>query len=190
MRADWRLAQPGHQSSAPETYITAVESVRTNWLTVTKHQVTKINWSGSTLPLTATCMEFAPPAHDRVVRVRPAPAPAYAPVPAVSKAVDPNPPPDRDPFFSPRPHTYCFIHAAVDFIYSQSTFVSSILDLNCSNPNPTKLEDELHSRNRPCSRQRSSSSAVWDNTITPDMTTPEKAFALLLSDFRLSDFIN
>ncbi|KAF8067051.1 hypothetical protein FPV67DRAFT_1562496 [Lyophyllum atratum] len=50
----------GHRSSAPQAYLTPVESVRTNWLTLTKHQVTKINWSGSTLPLTATGVEFAP----------------------------------------------------------------------------------------------------------------------------------
>ncbi|KAG6855598.1 hypothetical protein H0H87_000393 [Tephrocybe sp. NHM501043] len=52
----------GHRASAPEAYLTPVETVRTNWLTLTKHQVTKINWSGSNLPLTATGVEFAPAA--------------------------------------------------------------------------------------------------------------------------------
>ncbi|KAG5642129.1 hypothetical protein DXG03_003579 [Asterophora parasitica] len=55
---NWR--DQGHRSSAPEAYLTPVESIRTNWLTLTKHQVTKINWSGSSLPLTATGVEFAP----------------------------------------------------------------------------------------------------------------------------------
>ncbi|GLB41356.1 putative GMC oxidoreductase family protein [Lyophyllum shimeji] len=50
----------GHRSSAPEAYLTPVENVRTNWLTLTMHQVTKINWSGSSLPLTATGVQFAP----------------------------------------------------------------------------------------------------------------------------------
>ncbi|KAG6915644.1 hypothetical protein DXG01_010608 [Tephrocybe rancida] len=55
---NWR--DQGHRASAPEAYFTPVESVRTNWLTLVKHQVTKINWSGSTLPLTATGVTFAP----------------------------------------------------------------------------------------------------------------------------------
>ncbi|KAG6853833.1 hypothetical protein C0991_000947 [Blastosporella zonata] len=55
---NWR--DQGHRASAPEAYFNPVENVRTNWLTLTKHQVTKINWSGSTLPLTATGVEFAP----------------------------------------------------------------------------------------------------------------------------------
>ncbi|KAF5371366.1 hypothetical protein D9615_009695 [Tricholomella constricta] len=55
---NWR--NQGHRSSAPEAYLTPVESIRTNWLTLVKHQVTKIKWSGSSLPLTATGVEFAP----------------------------------------------------------------------------------------------------------------------------------
>ncbi|RDB29937.1 Glucose oxidase [Hypsizygus marmoreus] len=49
-----------HRSSAPQAYLTPVESVRTNWLTLTKHQVTKVNWANSGIPLTASGVEFAP----------------------------------------------------------------------------------------------------------------------------------
>ncbi|KAF9463827.1 glucose oxidase [Collybia nuda] len=50
----------GHRSSAPQAYLTPVESVRTNWLTLTKHLVTKITWANSGIPLTASGVEFAP----------------------------------------------------------------------------------------------------------------------------------
>ncbi|KAG6885230.1 hypothetical protein C0993_004637 [Termitomyces sp. T159_Od127] len=49
----------GHRASAPEAYFTPVENVRSNWLILTKHQVTKINFSGTSLPLTASGVEFA-----------------------------------------------------------------------------------------------------------------------------------
>ncbi|KAG6811132.1 hypothetical protein H0H92_008828 [Tricholoma furcatifolium] len=56
---NWR--DQGHRASAPEAYYTPVESVRTNLLVLVKNQVTKINWSNSTtLPLTASGVEFAP----------------------------------------------------------------------------------------------------------------------------------
>ena len=69
-----------HRSSAPQAYLTPVESTRTNWLTLTTHlvrqtpglyqasyliipvplQVTKINWANTRIPLTASGVEFAP----------------------------------------------------------------------------------------------------------------------------------
>ena len=66
-----------HRSSAPQAYLTPVESIRTNWLTLTEHlvsslsnfqlfpseadsKVTKILWSQTTLPLVASGVEFAP----------------------------------------------------------------------------------------------------------------------------------
>ncbi|KIY66412.1 GMC oxidoreductase [Cylindrobasidium torrendii FP15055 ss-10] len=48
-----------HRSSAPQAYLTPVESDRTNWLTLVEHQVTKINWKEGSSPLTATGVEFA-----------------------------------------------------------------------------------------------------------------------------------
>ncbi|KAG6860207.1 hypothetical protein C0995_014264 [Termitomyces sp. Mi166 len=55
---NWR--DQGHRASAPEAYYTPVENARPNWLILTKHQVTKINWSGTSLPLIASGVEFAP----------------------------------------------------------------------------------------------------------------------------------
>ncbi|KAG5719362.1 Glucose oxidase [Termitomyces sp. T112] len=55
---NWR--DQGHRASAPEAYYTPVENARPNWLILTKHQVTKINWSGASIPLTASGVEFAP----------------------------------------------------------------------------------------------------------------------------------
>lgn len=49
-----------HRSSAPQAYLTPVESIRTNWLTLTTHLVTKINWGNTTIPITAAGVEFAP----------------------------------------------------------------------------------------------------------------------------------
>ncbi|KAG6873051.1 hypothetical protein C0995_003531 [Termitomyces sp. Mi166 len=50
----------GHRASAPEAYYTPVENARPNWVILTKHQVTKINFSGTSLPITASGVEFAP----------------------------------------------------------------------------------------------------------------------------------
>ncbi|KAG6885228.1 hypothetical protein C0993_004635 [Termitomyces sp. T159_Od127] len=55
---NWR--NQGRRSSAPEAYYTPVENARPNWVILTKHQVTKINWFGVSLPLTASGVEFAP----------------------------------------------------------------------------------------------------------------------------------
>ncbi|KAG5337120.1 hypothetical protein C0989_010727 [Termitomyces sp. Mn162] len=52
----------GHRASAPEAYFTPVENARPNWLILTEHQVTKINFSGTSLPVTASGVEFAPSA--------------------------------------------------------------------------------------------------------------------------------
>ncbi|KAJ3767556.1 alcohol oxidase [Lentinula raphanica] len=50
-----------HRSSSCQAYLTPVESQRTNWVTLTEHLVTKINWSNSgSVPLTASGIEFAP----------------------------------------------------------------------------------------------------------------------------------
>ncbi|KAL0959214.1 hypothetical protein HGRIS_014493 [Hohenbuehelia grisea] len=49
-----------HRSSAPMAYLTPVENVRTNWVTLTKHQVTKITWANNGVPLVASGIEFAP----------------------------------------------------------------------------------------------------------------------------------
>ncbi|KAF8988450.1 hypothetical protein BDQ17DRAFT_1374045 [Cyathus striatus] len=49
-----------HRSSSVQAYLTPVESQRTNWLTLTNHMVTKITWSNTSIPLTASGVEFAP----------------------------------------------------------------------------------------------------------------------------------
>ncbi|KAK0217272.1 glucose oxidase [Armillaria fumosa] len=50
-----------HRSSSVEAYLSPVESVRTNWLTLAEHQATKINWANAgSIPLTASGVEFAP----------------------------------------------------------------------------------------------------------------------------------
>jgi len=48
-----------HRSSSPQAYLTPVEGQRTNWVTLTTHLVTKINWANSGVPLTASGIEFA-----------------------------------------------------------------------------------------------------------------------------------
>ncbi|TFL03641.1 hypothetical protein BDV98DRAFT_603041 [Pterulicium gracile] len=53
---NWR--DQGRRSSAPAAYLTPVESVRTGWTTLVGHMVTKINFSGSQIPLVATGVEF------------------------------------------------------------------------------------------------------------------------------------
>ncbi|KAJ2923425.1 hypothetical protein H1R20_g13669, partial [Candolleomyces eurysporus] len=56
---NWRDSD--HRSSSVMAYLTPSESQRTNWITLTRHLVTKINWSNSSgLPLTATGVNFAP----------------------------------------------------------------------------------------------------------------------------------
>ncbi|KAI3610976.1 glucose oxidase [Moniliophthora roreri] len=56
---NWHAAD--RRSSAPEAYLSPVEGIRTTWVTLTRHQVTKINWAnpGST-SLRASGIEFAP----------------------------------------------------------------------------------------------------------------------------------
>ncbi|KAL0579083.1 hypothetical protein V5O48_002925 [Marasmius crinis-equi] len=50
-----------HRSSSVEAYLTPVESDRSNWLTLTRHMVTKITWgNGGSVPLTASGIEFVP----------------------------------------------------------------------------------------------------------------------------------
>ncbi|KAF8154930.1 hypothetical protein B0H34DRAFT_783908 [Crassisporium funariophilum] len=49
-----------HRSSSVMAYLTPVESQRTNWLTLTQHLVTKINWNVGGIPLTASGIQFAP----------------------------------------------------------------------------------------------------------------------------------
>ncbi|KAG6849515.1 hypothetical protein H0H93_007818 [Arthromyces matolae] len=49
----------GHRASAPEAYYTPVQNSRTNLLVLTNHQATKLLFSGTSLPLTATGVEFA-----------------------------------------------------------------------------------------------------------------------------------
>ncbi|KAK0200105.1 glucose oxidase [Desarmillaria ectypa] len=50
-----------HRSSSVQAYLSPVETVRSNWLTLTEHQVTKINWANTgSIPLTASGVEFAP----------------------------------------------------------------------------------------------------------------------------------
>ncbi|KAJ7207349.1 hypothetical protein C8J57DRAFT_1070989 [Mycena rebaudengoi] len=49
-----------HRSSSVMAYLTPVEAQRTNWVTLTKHLVTKIKWANSgTVPLKASGVEFA-----------------------------------------------------------------------------------------------------------------------------------
>ncbi|KAJ7628742.1 hypothetical protein FB45DRAFT_991099 [Roridomyces roridus] len=47
------------RSSSAQSYLTPVEGVRTNWVTLTQHLVTKILWANTTLPLVASGVEFA-----------------------------------------------------------------------------------------------------------------------------------
>ncbi|KAJ7680038.1 glucose oxidase, partial [Mycena rosella] len=47
------------RSSAAEAYLTPVENIRKNWVTLTQHLVTKILWANTTLPLVASGIEFA-----------------------------------------------------------------------------------------------------------------------------------
>ncbi|KAK1227943.1 hypothetical protein PQX77_009045 [Marasmius sp. AFHP31] len=50
-----------HRSSSVEAYLTPVENARPTWLTLTRHQVTRINWANAgSLPLKASGIEFAP----------------------------------------------------------------------------------------------------------------------------------
>ncbi|KAF9473528.1 alcohol oxidase [Pholiota conissans] len=51
-----------HRSSAATAYLSPVESQRTNWLTLTQHMVTKINWNSGSIPITAAGVNFAPAA--------------------------------------------------------------------------------------------------------------------------------
>ncbi|KDQ08161.1 hypothetical protein BOTBODRAFT_38148 [Botryobasidium botryosum FD-172 SS1] len=52
-------ADSDHRSSSATAYLSPVESTRTNWLTLTGHQVTKINFANSTsLPRVATSVSF------------------------------------------------------------------------------------------------------------------------------------
>ncbi|KAL1746132.1 hypothetical protein HDZ31DRAFT_34849 [Schizophyllum fasciatum] len=55
---DWHNSD--YRSSAPQAYLTPVESARTNWLTLTEHTATKINWSSKDIPAVASGVEFAP----------------------------------------------------------------------------------------------------------------------------------
>ncbi|KAI5832425.1 alcohol oxidase [Schizophyllum commune Tattone D] len=49
-----------YRSSSPQAYLTPVEDARTNWLTLTEHTATKITWSTTSTPATASGVEFAP----------------------------------------------------------------------------------------------------------------------------------
>ncbi|PPQ66234.1 hypothetical protein CVT26_010935 [Gymnopilus dilepis] len=49
-----------HRSSSAAAYLTPVETVRTNWLTLVTYQVTKINFNSTALPLVASGVQFAP----------------------------------------------------------------------------------------------------------------------------------
>lgn len=51
-----------HRSSSATAYLSPVETKRTNWLTLTKHMVTKITWKSGSIPITASGIEFAPAA--------------------------------------------------------------------------------------------------------------------------------
>ncbi|KAF8154919.1 glucose oxidase [Crassisporium funariophilum] len=55
---NWRDSD--HRSSSVMAYLTPVEGARINWLTLTKHLVTKINWKTGSIPLTASGVQFAP----------------------------------------------------------------------------------------------------------------------------------
>ncbi|KAI0032423.1 glucose oxidase [Vararia minispora EC-137] len=48
------------RSSSAVSYLSPVEDVRPNWTTLLSHQVTRILFSGASLPLTATAVEFVP----------------------------------------------------------------------------------------------------------------------------------
>ncbi|KAJ6558835.1 glucose-methanol-choline oxidoreductase [Mycena vulgaris] len=47
------------RSSSAQSYLTPVERIRTNWVTLTQHLVTKIMWANTTIPLVASGIEFA-----------------------------------------------------------------------------------------------------------------------------------
>ncbi|KAF6752038.1 glucose oxidase [Ephemerocybe angulata] len=49
-----------HRSSSATAYLYPVENQRTNWVTLTRHLVTKINWSTSSVPHRASGVNFAP----------------------------------------------------------------------------------------------------------------------------------
>lgn len=49
-----------HRSSSAQAYLTPVETVRVNWVTLTGHQVTKIIWSKTTVPMIASGVQFGP----------------------------------------------------------------------------------------------------------------------------------
>ncbi|KAJ7896341.1 hypothetical protein B0H14DRAFT_500451 [Mycena olivaceomarginata] len=54
---DWHRSD--HRSSSVEAYLTPVESQRTNWVTLGRHIVTKIQWSNpGSIPLTASGVEY------------------------------------------------------------------------------------------------------------------------------------
>ncbi|KAK7043083.1 hypothetical protein VNI00_008437 [Paramarasmius palmivorus] len=56
---NWHAAD--HRSSSCEAYLSPVETIRTTWVTLTQHQVTKINWSNpGSIPLRASGVQFAP----------------------------------------------------------------------------------------------------------------------------------
>ncbi|KAJ7075948.1 hypothetical protein B0H15DRAFT_610386 [Mycena belliarum] len=55
---DWHRSD--YRSSSVEAYLTPVQSQRTNWVTLGKHIVTKINWSNpGSVPLKAKGVEYA-----------------------------------------------------------------------------------------------------------------------------------
>ncbi|KZP30479.1 GMC oxidoreductase [Athelia psychrophila] len=53
-------ANSDRRSSSAEAYLTPVENTATNWLTLTGQLVTQITWANSSLPLTATGVQFGP----------------------------------------------------------------------------------------------------------------------------------
>ncbi|TFK24579.1 glucose oxidase [Coprinopsis marcescibilis] len=55
---NWR--EGDRRSSSVTAYLSPVENQRTNWITLTRHFVTKINWANNTLPLRASGIEFGP----------------------------------------------------------------------------------------------------------------------------------
>ncbi|KAJ7620946.1 hypothetical protein FB45DRAFT_927961 [Roridomyces roridus] len=55
---DWH--RDDHRSSSVEAYLTPVETERTNWVTLARHIVTKIQWSNpGSVPLKASGVEYA-----------------------------------------------------------------------------------------------------------------------------------
>ncbi|KAJ7732667.1 hypothetical protein B0H16DRAFT_1381392 [Mycena metata] len=55
---DWHRSD--YRSSSVEAYLSPVESARTNWVTLARHIVTKIQWSNpGSVPLTASGVEYA-----------------------------------------------------------------------------------------------------------------------------------